>query len=111
VNGEQRVIDRCRQIALIPPLLSKQLIETDQQADIEYIKAYWSTYCHGAAPTFLRDRRGILPRVLSVRHIYITLRFSSSSHVRCVPLVFHRISTGLYGASNSMSRLTLMLNL
>src|SRR5262249_14474586 len=73
VDGEERVIDRRGQIALIAPLLAKQLIEADQQANIEYIKADWSTYCHGAAPTFSRDRRGILPGVLSVRHIYITL--------------------------------------
>jgi hypothetical protein len=47
VDGQQRVVDRGGQIALVPPLLAKQLIQADQQANVEYIETGVSTYCHG----------------------------------------------------------------
>ena len=46
VNCQQRVVDRSGQIALVPPLLTKQLVEANQQANIENIEAGISTYRH-----------------------------------------------------------------
>jgi hypothetical protein len=47
INGEERVVDRGGQIALVPPLLTKQLIDGNQQPNIENIETGISTYRHG----------------------------------------------------------------
>ena len=71
VDGKQRVVDRSRQITLIPALLAKQFVQSDQQAYVEYIEADVPTFCHRAAPsTFKGHRTKILAAVSSLRYIH-----------------------------------------
>src|SRR5438046_220047 len=62
VDGQQCIVDRGGQIALVPPLLTKHLVEGNQQANIENIEAGVSTYCHrsqilcGEPPCSCRSR-------------------------------------------------------
>ena len=46
VDGKQCVVDRGGQIPLIATLGAKQFVQTDQQANIEYIETDVSTDCH-----------------------------------------------------------------
>src|ERR1700704_818157 len=70
VDGEQPIVDRSRQITLVPPLLAKQFVQSDQQADVEYIEADVPTSCHRPHHPLRGRRSSSSTAVCSVRYIH-----------------------------------------